>query len=72
MQTLTAREVIDYIERRTGIRVTLSAVYGWIHRGVLPAMRVGRRYSVRLDDLEAFIYDPQKERAGELPTPGTN
>ena len=72
MQTITVRKAPEYIERRTGHRVTIGAIYRWIKIGMLPALRVGRRYVIRLEDLEALIYDPKKERAGELPTPDTN
>jgi excisionase family DNA binding protein len=48
---LTAAEVADRL------RVSTMTVYRLIRRGELPAVRVGRNYRVRSDDLERFLVD---------------
>lgn len=46
---LTAAEVADQL------RVSTMTVYRLIRRGELPAVRVGRNYRVRGEDLEAYL-----------------
>jgi len=46
---LTAAEVADLL------RVSTMTVYRLIRRGELPAVRVGRNYRVREQDLHAFL-----------------
>lgn len=46
---LTAVEVADQL------RVSTMTIYRLIRRGELPAVRVGRNYRVRADDLEAYL-----------------
>lgn len=41
------------VSERTGF--TSGAVRGWINRGVLAAVRIGKEYRVREGDLEAFL-----------------
>ena len=48
---LTAGEVADQL------RVSTMTVYRLIRRGELPAVRVGRNYRVRNEDLEAYLSD---------------
>lgn len=63
-QLLTAGEVADQL------RVSTMTVYRLIRRGELPAVRVGRNYRVRLDDLEAFleqqVVDPADVRLDQI------
>lgn len=46
---LTAAEVAE------DLRVSTMTVYRLIRRGELPAVRVGRNYRVRAEDLEAYL-----------------
>jgi excisionase family DNA binding protein len=46
---LTAAEVADQL------RVSTMTVYRLIRRGELPAVRVGRNYRVRADDLATYL-----------------
>lgn len=34
--------------------VKVTTVWEWIRRGDLPAVRVGKQYRIRADDLDAF------------------
>ena len=56
-QLLTVNEVADLF------RVSSMTVYRLIRSGELPAVRVGRSYRVREDDLDAYlqaqVVDPQ-------------
>lgn len=54
---LTAAEVADQL------RVSTMTIYRLIRRGELPAVRVGRNYRVRVQDLEAYL-------AGQVVDPG--
>lgn len=55
---LTAAEVAD------DLRVSTMTVYRLIRRGELPAVRVGRNYRVRPEDLERYL-------AGQVVDPAT-
>jgi excisionase family DNA binding protein len=46
---LTANEVADQL------RVSTMTIYRLIRRGELPAVRVGRNYRVRADELDAYL-----------------
>lgn len=46
---LTAAEVADQL------RVSTMTIYRLIRRGELPAVRVGRNYRVRAEDIEAYL-----------------
>lgn len=46
---LTAAEVADQL------RVSTMTIYRLIRRGELPAVRVGRNYRVRAEDLDAYL-----------------
>ncbi len=48
-QLLTAGEVADLL------RVSTMTVYRLIRGGELPAVRVGRSYRVRSDDLDSYL-----------------
>ena len=48
---LTAAEVADQL------RVSTMTIYRLIRRGELPAVRVGRNYRVRVQDLDAYLDD---------------
>ena len=37
------------------LQVTERTVYGWLRRGTLPALKLGRLWRVRPEDLEAFL-----------------
>ncbi len=62
---LTAAEVADQL------RVSTMTIYRLIRRGELPAVRVGRNYRVRDEDLTAYldaqIVDPASIDLGDLP-----
>lgn len=64
---LTAGEVAEQL------RVSTMTVYRLIRRGELPAVRVGRNYRVRVEDLDQYlseqVVDPATvdlDEAGEL------
>ncbi len=42
----------DEIAERYGVKVI--TVWDWIRRGKLPAMKIGKSYRIREDDLKAF------------------
>lgn len=42
----------EEIAERYAVKIT--TVWEWIRRGDLPAVKVGRLYRIRADDLEAF------------------
>jgi excisionase family DNA binding protein len=46
---LTAAEVADQL------RVSTMTIYRLIRRGELPAVRIGRNYRVRAEDLDAYL-----------------
>lgn len=56
---LTAAEVA------ARLRVSAMTIYRLIHRGELPAVRVGRNYRVRVEDLQSYL-DGQVVGAGDL------
>jgi|AntRauTorcE11898_2_1112593.scaffolds.fasta_scaffold53463_1 excisionase family DNA binding protein len=62
---LTAAEVADQL------RVSTMTIYRLIRRGELPAVRVGRNYRVRDEDLTAYLdaqtVDPASIDLGDLP-----
>ena len=37
------------------LQVTERTVYGWLRRGTLPALKLGRLWRIRPEDLEAFL-----------------
>src|SRR5213596_2805207 len=37
------------------LQVTERTVYGWLRRGKLPALKLGRLWRIRPEDLEAFL-----------------
>ena len=37
------------------LQVTERTVYGWLRRGKLTALKLGRLWRIRQDDLEAFL-----------------
>ena len=37
------------------LQVTERTVYGWLRRGRLPALKLGRLWRIRPEDLEAFL-----------------
>ena len=49
LRLLTVAEVADFI------RVSTMTVYRLIKAGDLPAIRVGKSYRVKQDDLDAFL-----------------
>lgn len=61
---LTAAEVADLL------RVSTMTIYRLVRRGELPAVRVGRNYRVREDDLtrylEGQVVDPADLDLGEV------
>ena len=62
---LTAGEVAEQL------RVSTMTVYRLIRRGELPAVRVGRNYRVRLEDLDTYLSSQVVDPATvELPEAG--
>lgn len=61
---LTAAEVAE------DLRVSTMTVYRLIRRGELPAVRVGRNYRVRVQDLQAYldaqVVDPATVDLGDV------
>ena len=51
---LTTEEVLAYL------RVTPRTIYRLIHSGELPAMRIGRQWRFRRNDLDAWL---ERQRA---------
>ena len=37
------------------LQVTERTVYGWLRRGTLPALKLGRLWRIRSEDLEGFL-----------------
>ena len=37
------------------LQVTERTVYGWLRRGNLPALKLGRLWRIRPEDLEGFL-----------------
>ena len=46
-QTVGQLEAFELVRERT--------VYGWLRRGKLPALKLGRLWRIRREDLEAFL-----------------
>ena len=42
------------------LRVTERTVYSWLRRGKLPALKLGRLWRIRPDDLETFLENARK------------
>ena len=42
------------------LQVTERTVYGWLRRGKLPALKLGRLWRIRPEDLEAFLENARK------------
>lgn len=61
---LTADEVAEML------RVSTMTVYRLIRRGELPAVRVGRSYRVRQQDLDGYL-DGQVVDPATMEVPGT-
>ncbi len=59
---LTVREVAD------SMRVSTMTVYRLIRAGALPAIRVGKHFRIRVEDLETFLSTQTTVAAG---APGT-
>jgi excisionase family DNA binding protein len=60
---LTTDELLSYL------RVNAHTVYRLIRSGDLPAVRVGRQWRFRRQDVEAWL-DGQRQPRGDLPAPG--
>ena len=50
------------------LQVTERTVYGWLRRGKLPALKLGRLWRIRPQDLEAFL-ESARARAGLASAP---
>jgi excisionase family DNA binding protein len=62
---LTAGEVAEQL------RVSTMTVYRLIRRGELPAVRVGRNYRVRVEDLDGYLSEQVVDPASvDLPEAG--
>jgi len=42
------------------LQVTERTVYGWLRHGKLPALKLGRLWRIRPDDLETFLENARK------------
>jgi excisionase family DNA binding protein len=42
------------------LQVTERTVYSWLRRGKLPALKLGRLWRIRPDDLETFLENARK------------
>jgi excisionase family DNA binding protein len=54
-ELLTVFEVMEYL------RVSRATVQRWCHKGVLPAVKLGKDYRIRRSDLEAW-YEARRSR----------
>jgi excisionase family DNA binding protein len=54
-QLLTVPQVAEQFQ------VTAQTIRNWIDQGVLPALRVGRAFRVRIEDVDALV---ERARAG--------
>lgn len=43
------------------LKIAKSTLYGWIRRGILPAVKVGDLYRIRRADYEAFKRPTKKQ-----------
>ena len=57
-------ELLTVGETAKIFRVTLQTVRNWIEWGKLPAIRVGRRFLVRREHIEALLDQAQAEDGG--------
>ena len=60
---MTTEELLSYL------RVNAQTVYRLIRSGDLPAVRVGRQWRFRRQDIEAWL-DGQRRSRGDLSAPG--
>lgn len=56
MELLTPEEVA------TEVRVTRRTVYNWLRDGKLPALKAGRSWRVRREDLAMFLSGEAEEK----------
>jgi excisionase family DNA binding protein len=61
MTLYTPQEVATFLKLR------VQTVYDYIHRGKLPAVRLGNRYRISRADLEAFL---GQQKSGHSASPG--
>ena len=45
------------------LQVTERTIYGWLRRGTLPALKLGRLWRIRPEDLEAFLENARSKVA---------
>jgi excisionase family DNA binding protein len=57
-------ELLTVGEAAAIFRVTLQTIRNWIEWGKLPALRVGRRFLVRREHIEALLDQAQADDAG--------
>ena len=71
---LTPTEIVEWIEKRTGTRVSIPTVYRWMFKGVhgtrLHANRVaGKGWRARPEDLERLLEWCNTRRSAPPPVP---
>jgi excisionase family DNA binding protein len=52
---LTQRQLLTVPQVAEQLQVTSQTIRNWIEQGVLPAVRVGRAFRVRREDLDALL-----------------
>ena len=60
---MSEQELLTVAEAAAIFRVTLQTIRNWIEWGKLPALRVGRRFLVRREHIEALLDQAQAETA---------
>ena len=45
------------------LQVTERSIYWWLRRGTLPALKLGRLWRIRPEDLEAFLENARSKVA---------
>ena len=62
------QELVTVAEAAAIFRVTLQTIRNWIDWGKLPALRVGRRFLVRREHIEALLDQAQASDDGAYAT----
>ena len=52
---MTQRQLLTVPQVAEQLQVTSQTIRNWIEQGVLPAVRVGRAFRVRREDLDALL-----------------
>ena len=65
---MTDDELVTVAEAAAIFRVTLQTIRNWIEWGKLPALRVGRRFLVRREHIQALLDQAQSADDGNYAT----